>query len=267
MTTNDHFFRFDKTIVTDGTWAKLPNNARAAFLTIASYLNIKRNCIPGRKRISKQAGYLWEKKKVNGKEVIIQNLKSVTVGVDILEKYRLLKRRHIHIKTKNEHVAYDMFMCKYCFPELTIENADFFKFYDNLVRGDLTKAEIRKNKKNRFIATSVWAELLDVAKNLYICMRADSYPYPFRDKKTESPNRQFEICTASKKKLKIDSGLSESSYFRALAQLKKCGLVVKLRSEYNNTTANAIYMRLGKIGDQKYMENELDEAGEYSIYG
>jgi len=233
MTTNDHFFKFNRKIVTSKAWRELTNHARAVFLAIAIHTKKGGTCFPGRNLICKLAGYHPD------------NLHPVRKGVKKLLSKDLIKREHI--PARNHRVK-----CKYTFD---IPEKGCFAFYDEMVHSGL------------------WGELSDAERNLYITMRGLSgaaFPAEAEKEKYvegETPKRHFDLCDKEKDDFLDYSGLGIRSYWNAMRGLKERGLVVKLRNNnHDDDISHAVFFRIENLNNIAFLENELVELTVYDKF-
>jgi hypothetical protein len=137
MRETGNYFKFDKSIVKAGDWAKLSKAGKAVYPVIAIHANSKGNCWPHIKTIAKLSG------RTKG---------TVISGIADLKRFRLVKVKKLPIKKgfrKNHYHVSSI---------APPERGRWFPFHSELIR-------LRNGEKG------IWSKLSPSEQALYIVMR------------------------------------------------------------------------------------------------
>ena len=189
--TSDQHFWFDKKLIENLNWARLPTAAKSVYPVIASFRNAKGLSFPGESTIATLSGRTG--KTVRHGILWLEGFPGFTISYFTSKHGRRSKRFHIKAPPK--------------------EAGRGFPFYKQV------------------FSCGNWSMLSPTATALYPVMRYFGYfDEPDDDVKNfdeDFVNRQYDFCEAKFELLARYSGIAHRSIFRALEDLKKRSLIEK----------------------------------------
>ncbi|MBZ0256751.1 helix-turn-helix domain-containing protein [bacterium] len=212
-----NFFKFDKSIVTEKVWAKLPSASKTIYPVIGTFANKQGMAFPGVDTIAQVSGVCE---------------KTVRTGVK-----SLVLPDHLEIKKKpNKRGHYQFF---YTFKSTPESKTGFFGFNKVIVQGQN------------------WSLASQAAHAVYITMRAfDSVnPYLYEeieedscfklpkedDKLIKACSKQYAFCDAEREVLAEYSGINPRCLSSALKSLEEHFLIKCFKSNENDFNGWIVY--------------------------